>query len=61
MKARTAGTKDSWNEGTVKPKIYSTACVFYAGHIFLILRECDLLDGLREVISRATNRLRRTK
>lgn len=24
-------------------------------YIFLILRECDLLDGLREVISRATN------
>lgn len=40
---------------TAKPKIYSTACVFLRRYIFLILRECDLPDGLREVISRATN------
>lgn len=54
MKAGTTGTKDPWNEGAAKPKIYETARVLRA-NIFLISHECDLPDGLREVIRRATN------
>lgn len=48
------------NEGSVKTKELRDQR-FMASHralrrnIFLISRECDLLDGLREVISRATN------
>lgn len=54
MKARTTETKDPWNEGTAKPKIYGwNRFALYAAAFFSrFTRECDLLSTvLRKVIS----------